>query len=266
MGHPSPEAMCTAITSGARQNIKLTTDQVRRAMSQNLCLSCILAKKNKPKIQHSQQTDLTNLQVGELISGDIIGKIQPPTRDGDIYFYLFVDKKTGYMKMYTAKTKDGFVTALEDVINHFQKYGPKIKFFSSDSEQIMKWGPVKQLLENKGIQSEYSLPYAHYQNLVERYVQTITKAVSTIVHGQSLLKAILWNYALFYVVNCHNATPNTKTGHQTPNQLVTGTKYLDLQHEHFFSFGELVIVHNTTLFAFSLCAAATSSTHNLLML
>jgi hypothetical protein len=109
----------------------------------------------------------------------------------------------------------------------------------------MKWGPVKQLLENKGIQSEYSLPYAHYQNLVERYVQTITKAVSTIIHGQSLLKASLRYYALFYVVDCCNATPNTKTGHQTPNQLVTGTKYLDLQHEHLFSFGELVIVCNT---------------------
>ena len=95
MGHPSPEAMCTAIISGAWQNIKLTTDQVRRAMSQNPCLPCILAKKNKPKIQHSEQIELTNLQVGELISGDIIGKIQPPTRDGDIYFYLFVDKKTG---------------------------------------------------------------------------------------------------------------------------------------------------------------------------
>ncbi len=66
-----------------------------------------------------------------------------------------------------AKTKDGFVMASEDVINHFQKYGHKLKFFRTDSEQIMKWGPVKQPLENKGIQSEYSLPYVHYQNLVE---------------------------------------------------------------------------------------------------
>ena len=245
MGHPSSEAMCTAITSGAWQNIQLTADQVRRTMNQNPCLPCILSKKNKPKVQHLQQTDLTNLQVGELISGDIIGKIQPPTKDGDVYFYLFVDKKTGYMKAYTAKTKDGFVTALEDVIHHFQQHGHTVKSFRSDSEQIMKWGPVKQLLENKGIQSEYSLPYAHYQNLVERYVQTITKAVSTIIHGQSLLKANLWNYAIFYVVDCRNVTTNTKTGHQTPRQLVTGTKYLDLQREHLFSFGELVIVRNT---------------------
>ncbi len=58
-------------------------DQFHRAMSQNPCLPCILAKKNKLKIQHSEQTELTNLEEGELISGYIIGKIQPPTRYGD---------------------------------------------------------------------------------------------------------------------------------------------------------------------------------------
>jgi hypothetical protein len=54
-----------------------------------------------------------------LLSGDIIGKTQSPSRDGCVYFYLFVDKRSGYMKAYTAKTKDGFVTALEDVTNCF---------------------------------------------------------------------------------------------------------------------------------------------------
>jgi hypothetical protein len=203
-----------------------------------------LAKKNKPKIDSSRERNCTELKVGELLSGDIVGKIQPPTKDGDIYFYLFVDKKTGYVKAYTAKTKNGFVTALEDVINYFGKYGHQVKYFRSDSEQIMKWGAVKQLLEKKGIASEYSLPYAHYQNLVERYVQTITKAVSTILHSQSLLKANLWNYALFHVVDCRNSTPNAKTGNQTPSQLVTGINCLDLHRENLFSFGELVIVRN----------------------
>jgi hypothetical protein len=109
----------------------------------------------------------------------------------------------------------------------------------------MKWGPVKQLLESKGIQPQHSLPYAHYQNLVERYIQTIVKAVSTVLHGQSLLKAHLWDYALFYVINCRNSTPNSKTGRETPSQMVTGAKYLDLQCENLFTFGELAIVRNT---------------------
>jgi hypothetical protein len=71
---------------------------------------------------------------------------------------------------------------------------------------------MKQLLEIKGIQPEYLLPYAQHQNLVERCVQTIIKAVSTIIYGQCLLKANLWNYALFYVVDCRNVMLNTKTG------------------------------------------------------
>jgi hypothetical protein len=144
-----------------------------------------------------------------------------------------------------SKTKEGFVTALQDIIAYFENFGHKVEAFRSDSEQIMKWGPVKQLLESKGIQPQHSLPYAHYQNLVERYIQTIVKAVSTVLHGQSLLKAHLWDYALFYVINCRNSTPNSKTGRETPSQMVTGAKYLDLQRENLFTFGELVIVRNT---------------------
>jgi hypothetical protein len=75
-------------------------------------------------------------------------------------------------------------------------------------------------------------------------VQAITKAVSTVIHGQSLLKAHLWDYALFYVVNCRNSMPNSKTGRETPSQMATGAKCLDLQRENLFSFGRLIIVHN----------------------
>jgi hypothetical protein len=199
--HPALEAMCTAISFGAWKNVKIIAEQVRRVMKPNSCLPCLLAKKNKPAIANPEKNDLNELKIGELLSSDIIGKIQPATRNGDIYFYLFVDKRSGYMRAYTSKTKDGFVTALENIIAYFDDFGQKVKVFRYDSEQIMKWGPVKQLLESKGIQLLHSLPYAHYQNLVERYIQTIVKAVSTVLHGQSLLKANLWDYALFYVVN-----------------------------------------------------------------
>ena len=92
MGHPSLEAMCTAINFGAWKNVKVTAEQVRRVMKQNPCLPCFLAKKNKPAITNPEKNDLNVLKIGELLSGDIIGKIQPATRNGDIYFYLFVGK------------------------------------------------------------------------------------------------------------------------------------------------------------------------------
>ena len=108
----------------------------------------------------------------------------------------------------------------------------------------MKWGPVKGFLGKMGIKPQYSLPYAHYQNLVERYVQTIVKAVSVTIHGQSFLKANLWDYALFHIVDRQNLMPNSKTGRNTLLQLVTGNKHVDLERENLFSFGELVIVQN----------------------
>ncbi len=37
MGHPSSEAMCTAINFGAWKNVKVTSEQVRRVMKQNPC-------------------------------------------------------------------------------------------------------------------------------------------------------------------------------------------------------------------------------------
>jgi hypothetical protein len=104
---------------------------------------------------------------------------------------------------------------------------------------------VKQLLESRGIQPQHSLPYAHYQNLAERYVHTIVKAVSTNLHSQSLSKANLWDYALFYLVNCKNSTANSKTGIETPSQMVAGVKHFDLQRENLFSIGELIIVRCT---------------------
>jgi len=71
------------------------------------------------------------------------------------------------------------------------------------------------------------------------------KAVLTNLHGQSLLKAKMWDYALFFVVNSKNSTPNSKTGRETPSQMVTGVKHFDLHRENLFSFGELVIVRST---------------------
>jgi hypothetical protein len=160
--------MWTAISFGAWKNVKVTVEQVHKVMKQNPCLPSLLAKKNKPAIANPEKNDLNELKIGELLSGNIIGKIQPATRNGDVYIYLFVDKRSGYMRAYTLKTKDGFVTALENVIAHFEDFGHEVKAFRSDSEQIMKWGPVKQLLEYKGNQLQHSLPYAHYQNLAER--------------------------------------------------------------------------------------------------
>ena len=75
-------------------------------------------------------------------------------------------------------------------------------------------------------------------------MQTITKAVSTIIHSQSFLRANWWNYGLF-VINPRNSTPSSKSGDKTPLQLVEGDdKKVDVSRENLFAFSDLVVVRN----------------------
>jgi len=76
----------------------------------------------------------------------------------------------------------------------------------------MVFGDVPEFLEAKIVKQNLSSPYAHYQNLVERHVQTIVKATAACLHDQVLLGASFWDYALFHIVSLRNNTPNSMTG------------------------------------------------------
>ena len=53
----------------------------------------------------------------------------------------------------------------------------------SDAETVLKDGAMGRYLEDNGYVHELSTPEAHYQNFVERYVQTINKFTSALLHG-----------------------------------------------------------------------------------
>ena len=157
-----------------------------------------MAKKNRAPIPKSI-TDPNDLKIGELVSGDIIGPIDPPSRDGTKYFFLFVDRRTSYYHAHTSRTKDGFITTLKLVYEDYASHGHKMLSFRSDSEQIMVVGDVAAFLASNGVDQQWSLPYQHHQNLVERHVQTISKAISTMMLEQNLLGSSFCEYALHYM-------------------------------------------------------------------
>ena len=49
---------------------------------------------------------------------DIFNRVGHIINHGDIYFFLFVDKKTGYVRAYTAKTKEELLDEVLD--KHYQ--------------------------------------------------------------------------------------------------------------------------------------------------
>jgi hypothetical protein len=101
-------------------------------------------------------------------------------------------------------------------------------------------GGVEEYLKSQVVDQQFSLPDAHWQNLVERHVQTVVNMTTVVLHDQTLLGWTFWDYCLFYVITLLNNTPNTKTDGRSPKHAVTGVKSTDLRREFLFPFGQPV--------------------------
>ena len=117
-----------------------------------------------------------------------------------------------------------------------------VKAFRSDAQTVLKDGKMGAYLRENGFINEISTPEALYQNFVERYVQTITRFTSALLHGQDILQAKHWTWALFHAVDCRNRVPNVKCVPATPYEVITGYK-VNLKKTSQFVFGDLVAVH-----------------------
>ncbi len=242
LGHANAEAMCDAISGDdpCWTHSDLTPAQVRRVMRRHKCLVCHLAKRQRPPIS-PPSGDRRDFPPGYCISGDII-PVSPPAHDGSTMFFLFADVRTGYMVVFTGKAKDSFLEAFKQAVAHFRQYGHEVKCFRSDAETVLKDGKMGAYLKEHGFTHELSTPDAHYQNFVERYVQTINKFTSALLHGQDVLQSKHWNWALFHAVDCRNRVPNSKSRPSSPYEIITGRK-TNLQKTFRFAFGDLVAVH-----------------------
>lgn len=240
MGHPSCKTMVAAIKAGTWINVGVSFQDVEDVMKETPCTICDLAKSNRSPISPST-TDPRTIEIGAVISGDVVGKISPLARDGSQYFYLFVDRRTSYYHCYTSANKDGFINALKDVVDFYKSRDHPIQAFRTDSEDLMKSSELDLFLKERGIESQYSFPYSHHQNLVERHVQTVKKLLSAVMHGQKLLDPSFWDYALFHLVSMWNSSPNTKTNGITPRAMIFGNEdHVDLNRSFLFPFGQPV--------------------------
>ena len=241
MGHPSSKEMINALQTQSWLCTEISPEDIKAAFTIRPCAICQLAKQNRQPIPRSL-TDPTTSPIGTIISGDIIGPITPTNKKGHGYFFLFVDRTTSFYHTFTSATKDGFLTSLQYVFNYYKQHGHPMHTFRSDSEKILVEGKVAEFLADENVRQQFSLPYAHHQNLVERHVQTVVKSISTVMHDQAILGASFWDYALFHVVSLKNNTPNVKTKGKTPFALITNSPALDLQRRFLFPFGSPVAV------------------------
>ena len=239
-GHPPIEVMWKAIKYNHWRNSGIKSEEVRKLWANHKCAACIMAKSNK--IPKSIATDIRTTVPGEVISGDPM-PVDIPGVSKATQIYLFKDVCTQYWHGFLSTTKTEFVDCLEKVIQWYKRQGKKPLIFRSDNEVLLRDAKMTALLERHNMTKQSSAPYQHYQNTVERDVQTLVKKISCVLHDQPMLPAKWWDYVFWHEIELHNRIPNTSTATQTPISMVCEKeheKFTNVANTFNFEMGELV--------------------------
>ena len=144
------------------------------------------------------------------------------------------DVGSSYQWAHFSKTKEAdLVIQMADLLF----FGKALKVVRSDSEEIFSSREVISFLQNKGVKSQFSVPYQHYQNRVERAIQDLVRGVSTLLHFQRFLPAYCWEDAAKHYVKSSRFIPTKRTRPSTPSRLM-GAGDLDLSVRFPFVFGD----------------------------
>ena len=75
-----------------------------------------------------------------------------------------------------------------------------MKILRSDAEEIFNSKDVQLFLDERGIKHQFSVPYEHNQNRVERLIQHNVRGISSLMYAQKWLPANYWEYAAKHFV------------------------------------------------------------------
>ena len=238
MGHASTENMCSAINNGMWLNTGLETKVIRQVMKDYSCLACIMGKSNMNPTPIA--SDPRTTVPGHTVSTDPV-PINITGVNGEKWIYFFKDIATGFWIALTGKLKSEYPEKLTLVIEFFRKKGHPMRVIRSDDEWVCKSTTVSVILLEADVLSQSSVPYQHHQNSAERDIQTLLKSMATMMHDQTFLKANMWPYALDWVVETRNRTPNKNCPTSCPAHIIAGT-IVNLHNTYSFCFGDPVAV------------------------
>jgi hypothetical protein len=266
MGHKPAAVMCRAVNT-TWHNTGVNPSDIGRVFHRQPCLTCILAKRNRdskliwarkrpppqpPPGENSQPDASTpsttatdpeeaDCDIGEVISYDNVGPINPASLEGHTQFLVFRDTYSKYIFAYPIKTcnEDTFLYYLDKVLKFFKNRGFKPRILRNDYYTTFHSTKVTEYYESKGCTHQSLAPYQQWQNSVERDIQTILANVSATIHGQDWLRADTWSYALSHWTRLHNSLPHS-VHNDTPARLIDNSFSIDAHHQYRFAFGDLL--------------------------
>eukprot|EP01036_Dinobryon_divergens_P061786 gene61786-biopygen27880 len=196
---------------------------------------------SEPTSQSDDFKDDSSWNIGECISYDNVGPINPPSIEGYKQFLAFRDTRTKHLFNFPVKhcDEDSFLYYLERVIRFFTSRGFKPRILRSDYFSTFRSHKYLTFYEDHQCRHETSAPYQQWQNAVERDIQTILGNVSATIHGQDFLRADIWGHALSHWTRLHNAVPHSIL-QDTPARLIDNKFHIDAHHQYRFAFGDIL--------------------------
>jgi len=244
MAHASESSMCSAVSGNdpVWRQAGVTEQQIRQVFRHEPCLDCALCKRNLQPARVRLPEDHRAWKPGQCLCIDPIPTVTPRAMDGEVSFFTVTCRATGRLHNIATMTKssEAYIEVLEVVYRYYLRYGYKVEVVRTDAEFNLRSDKVDKFLASLQITLEHSAPYRHHQNGAERYIQTILKGTSTILHAQPWLRADMWVYALNAFTDAYNNTPNKLSGNKTPNYLIN-KQCVELDRTFLFSFGDFVV-------------------------
>jgi hypothetical protein len=257
-GHIHPKMMRRAVSGEKKawRNSGMTENDIIKPSKLGQCPTCVLAKRNKKSVHENDKTNpldfdkstsplnSMNCSPGEIVSMDPSGVINPFLANGDRLFYLFKDSRTEFNHVFSAKDQSEESTkgVICRTLEWYIKQGCKPKILRVDAARTLTSVSLRAWIWKRfKVEIQTSIPYSHWQNPVERDMQTVVAGASALLHGQEWLQGDSWDLALQHFVDIRNRSPNAKCGMKSPMQFITKDT-LDFNTSFQFNFGDLVAV------------------------
>ena len=199
LGHISLDA----VKQLSRHNMVTGMDISSNDTSGSTCVPCLEGKQTWDEIPRESSTK--HPRILHRIYSDLCGPMQMQSRQGEFYFFTFIDGNTHYVKAKLLKLKSKTCTVLKALVEHAEvETGERVNYFCSDSGGEYGSKELATYFESKGIHHEKTNAYTPQENgIAEQMNWTIVEMARTLLQDASLPNTY-WSFAVShttYVIN-----------------------------------------------------------------
>ena len=171
LGHVGSERLMKYLRA---HDILIPKAKKRAIAARKACGRCAMVRGTKPESVPPGQIAVPI--AGEHFSADVFGPLSQATRKGHKYGLVIADNGPGKIRVFPIKTPTGAIVC--GCLSQFLREETGVKSLRMDNASYFTHTSVRTLLEEEGVQIEYSVPYQPNTNgVAERAVRSVKEQI-----------------------------------------------------------------------------------------